>query len=82
MSPEQVRKHVRQEPFIPVRIYVSDGSAYDVRDPEYVYVDRREISIGIEIGDDGVPNRTAYVDPLHITRIEPIVTGPSTNGHR
>jgi hypothetical protein len=79
MHPAEIRRHVRQQPFLPVRVFVSDGSTYDVHDPEYVYIDRREVAIGLEIGEGGVPQRTAYIDPVHITRIEPL---PRSNGAR
>jgi hypothetical protein len=43
MHLEEIRRHLRQQPFLSVRIFVSGGSA--------------------------------YLDPIHITRIEPIING-------
>lgn len=63
---------MRRAPFRPIRIYVSDGSFYDVRHPEIAAVNHTEVVIGLQVGDDDLPERFAYCDPLHITRIEPI----------
>ena len=75
MHPLEVRRHLREPPFKPVRLFMSDGSTYDVPDREYTYVSRREVIVALEIGPDGLPRRSAYLDPVHITRIEPLVNG-------
>jgi hypothetical protein len=84
MHPEEVRRHLRQQPFLPIRVFVSDGSTYDVHDPAYTYVSRREVVIGMDIGENQLPRRSAYLDPIHITRVEPLVNGEGTrpNGTR
>jgi hypothetical protein len=56
-----------------VRIHVSDGKSYEVRHPDMVFVTTRVVHIAMPPMDDDVPaGRTAYVDPLHITRVEPL----------
>ncbi len=70
MRPDEIRAHLRKQPFLPIRIYVSDGSSYEVRHPEMMFVTRAEVIIGL--GDDDMPERCVYCDPLHITRIEPL----------
>ncbi len=72
MRAEQIRAHLRREPFLPIRVYVSDGSSYDVRHPELMFVSRSEIVIGLDTRDDEIPDRSVYCDPVHITRIEPL----------
>ena len=72
MRPNEIRVHLIKAPFQPIRIYVSDGSFYDVRHPEVAAVSRAEVVIGLRVGDDRLPERFAYCDPVHITRIEPI----------
>jgi len=78
MRPTEIRRHIRR-PFVPIRIHISDGSAYEVLEPEYVYLDQRELAIGIDIDDSGIPERSVYVDPVHVTRIEPLA---QSNGQR
>jgi len=72
MRPDDIRTHLRRQRFQPVRVYVSDGSSYDVRHPELMLITRTEVIIGIDPGDDRVPERKVFCDPVHITRIEPI----------
>ena len=72
MNAEQVLAHLRRQPFAPFRIFMSDGSSYEVRHPELAMVRRREIVLALPQIRDRVVERFAYCDPLHITRIEPI----------
>ncbi len=77
MRPDEIRAHLRREPFRPIRIYISDGSSYDVRHPELMFVSRAEVVIGLDAGDDELPERSVYCDPLRITRIQPLDAAPS-----
>ncbi|HBS29702.1 MAG TPA: hypothetical protein DEB06_09700 [Phycisphaerales bacterium] len=81
MSPEVIKSHWRREPFTPFRVHVSDGSVFDVRVPEFMYLFAREVVVGVEESDEGLPSRSVYIDPLHVTRIEPI-NGKGTPGGR
>ncbi len=72
MRAEQVRSHLRKQPFVPIRIFLSDGATYDVRHPEMALVSRVEVVVGLEPTEDGVFRRFAYCDPVHITHIEPL----------
>jgi len=72
MRPDEIRAHLRKQPFRPIRIFVSDGSSYDVRHPESALVTRTEVVIALDPGNDDIPERSAYCDPIHITRIEPL----------
>lgn len=72
MRAEEIRAHVRKHPFRPIRVYISDGSSYDVRHPALMFVTRREVIIALDPGNDAVPERSVYCDPVQITRIEPL----------
>ena len=72
MRPAQILAHLRKQPFAPIRVSLSDGSSYEVRHPEMAAVSRAELVIGLELAEDDVPDRFAYCDPVHVTRIEPI----------
>jgi len=72
MRAEEIRDHVRRQPFQAFRVFVSDGSSYEVNHPELILVGRRDVVITIELGEDDIPERFAYCDPVHITRIEPL----------
>ena len=73
MHAEEVRAHVRQHPFVPFRLYVSDGARYDVLHHDFVFVTARRIMVAIGAPTaDHLPQRSVEIDPLHITRIEPL----------
>ena len=72
MRPDEIRGHLHKQPFQPIRVFVSDGSHCDVRHPDLMLVSRVEVVIGLNVGADRFPERNAYLDPIHITRIEPI----------
>lgn len=81
MRPDEIRAHLHKQPFQPIRVFISDGSYYDVRHPDLMLVSRSEIVIGLNAGRDRLPERNAYLDPIHITRIEP-VNGKHARGAR
>lgn len=72
VTPETIQKHLLHQPFQPFRIHVSDGTAYDVRQPEMVLITEREVIIGLPRPGQRFARRVAYCDLLHVTRIEPI----------
>jgi hypothetical protein len=70
---ETVQARLRERPFQPFRIVVSEGLRYEIRHPDLVFVGRRDIMIGHP--DRITPTvydqvtRVAYV---HIVAIEDI----------
>jgi len=72
MRLDEIRAHLHKHPFIPIRVFISDGSHYDVHHPDFMLLSRAEVVIGLDPGTDQFPERNAYLDPIHITRIEPI----------
>lgn len=62
----------RTRPFPGLRIHVSDGETYDVKQPKMMSVTRTMVHLAVSPGKDGVPLRSVFCDPVHITRIEPI----------
>lgn len=70
--PHRIRARLRRQPFLPIRVFVSDGSYYDVRHPGLMVVNRTAVVIGLGLGDDQLPETLTDIDPVHITHIEPI----------
>jgi len=81
MRPDDVMELLRQKPFRPFRIYLSDGTVYTIRHPDQVAVGRSALALALAASDD--PDQ--LVDPvlrvalLHITRLEPIVGSVSSS---
>lgn len=72
MSPQEIQAQLRRQPFIPLRMHMSDGSSYDIRHPELAIVTRTVIMIALYNGSDsGMPELGISCDPLHVTRLEP-----------
>jgi len=69
---------LRQRPFQPFRLHVTDGSAFDIRHPEMLMVMRQSAVVGmLETGqngnsDDRYPriDRSTNIALFHLTRLE------------
>ena len=72
MNFETLRDQVRRQPFEPFRVYLTDGSHYDIRHPEMIAVSRRDVAIPLGPRKGEAADRLAICDPLHIVRVEPI----------
>jgi hypothetical protein len=77
MTGTDLLRRVRQCPFVPFRLVVSEGPAYDVRRPDQVMVMCESVLIGVP----AEPEQDAYetnvlVDLRHIVRLEPLAAGP------
>ena len=70
MHPDDVIAALRERPFRPFRIHVSDGATYDVRHPEMVIVGRRTLIIGLPGVPDRPQDRIATVALIHVARLE------------
>ena len=72
MRPEDIIKLLRAQPFRPFRVFLSDGSQYDVRHPEMAIVDRSVVTVGVPGpgGLDAPMERTVLVALIHINKAE------------
>lgn len=79
MRPEDIREHVIQQPFEPFRIYLSDGSSFDVPHPDMCIIGRSAVYVVIpDARKSWMMDRLAHCALVHITRIEPV---NGRNGH-
>jgi len=70
MQISEVREHLNNTPFIPFRLHVSDGSAYDIPHPEYALLARWAIHVGIPGAEEFIADRGVRIAISHVTRIE------------
>lgn len=73
MSPQELRAGVKQQPFEPFRVVLTDGAAYEIRHPDLLWVGARTAYVGLT----GQPGKTFFersvkIDLLHIVRLEPL----------
>lgn len=73
MAPEELRDSLKQQPFEPFRIVLTDGASYDIRHPDLLWVGQRTAYVGLT-GEPGQTffERAVKVDLLHVTRVEPL----------
>ena len=74
MIPQDILDLIREEPFEPFTIFMSDGTRYDVFHPAFVLVDQSKITLGLptDKSPDRPAERTVRLALFHVTRIEPI----------
>ena len=72
MRPDDLRRLLKRQPFCPLRIFVSDGSIYDITHPELAMVVHMSLRIALPpSGIMGSPLEHAiFVSIIHITRVE------------
>jgi hypothetical protein len=71
MSPDGIRKLLRQQPFKPFRLVMSSGKEYEIRHPEMAMLLQNDILIGVDITDNGMPAEFDICPLLHVASIEP-----------
>ncbi len=72
MRPEDILKFLRQRPFRPFQITLTDGRVYDIHHPELVMVGRSDMEIGIPSPryKEPVYERIVFVSLLHVMQVE------------
>jgi hypothetical protein len=79
MTAEELRDTLRQQPFEPFRLVMTDGMGFDVRHPDLFLVGRWSATVGLT----GQPSQTFYertvkIDLQHVIRLEPLEVAPSS----
>jgi hypothetical protein len=83
MTSEQLRESLREQPFEPFRLVMTDGVGYEIRHPDLLFIGRHTAFVGLT-GQPGEIffERTVKVDLRHIIRVEPLEAAapPPGNG--
>jgi hypothetical protein len=82
MSPSDIQAELRGQPFVPKRIFVSDGSEYDVHHPDMCMVLLTSIVVAIKGDSSQFYEQAVRIDCRHVTRILPlpVTSPPGQNG--
>jgi hypothetical protein len=70
MEYPEILEHMRRHPFVPVRVFFSDGATYTVTDPVYILLSERTFMIGYDIDEEGIAQKAAEYKPADVARIE------------
>lgn len=73
MHLSEIRTLVDRRPFQPFRICMTGGREYVVRNPDFVFLMRHTVILGVPLDSEDLPEHSVYCDPVHITRIEPVL---------
>ncbi len=83
-SAEEIQARLREKPFRPLRIIVSEGLRFDIHHPDLVFVGRRDLMIGFPGPDNPtVYDRVTRVALVHVVALEdlPVPSAPA-DGHQ
>lgn len=82
MAPQELRDALRQQPFEPFRLVLTDGVGYEIPHPDLLLIGLRSATVGLT-GTQGQTfyERTVKVDLLHVVRIEPIQSPSSASAN-
>lgn len=83
MRSEDIYRVLRQQPFRPFRLHLSNGRTYDVRHPDLVLVGQTTMIVGVPVPNMSYPiyDDYAVVTLLHINDLELLPSPPpTTNG--
>jgi hypothetical protein len=74
VRPQDILNLLQRRPFEPFRLYLSDGSVFEVRHPELAMVGRSTVLIGLPSPDTAEPVFDRFVNCalVYITRTGPI----------
>ena len=81
--PDDILARLRQQPFRPLRLIVSEGLRYDIVHPDLVLVGQRDLMIGSPSANNPhVYDRMTRVAIVHLVGMEdlPVATPPGANG--
>ena len=70
MIRDNIKELLDRDPFVPFRLIMTSGKAYDVSDPGSAMLLKSEVFVGFPDGE-----RWAHVPFLHIASIETVTNG-------
>jgi hypothetical protein len=72
MRQDDLREALREHPFEPFRIHLTNGMAYEVRHPEMALLTRHSVHV-VELAKSGkATERVVKCDLLHVVALEPL----------
>ncbi|MGH7173587.1 MAG: hypothetical protein ACRELG_25170 [Gemmataceae bacterium] len=79
MTRSDLLARLRQKPFRPFRLLVSEGGVYDVRHPESIMVARDHAIVGVSKDpEQDFHDSTVMIDLYHVVSLEPLeATAPA-----
>jgi len=70
MSPQDLIDPLRRQPFVPFRIFATDGRTFDVRHPDQALVVRTRVILPLPATPDEVAERSEHLALVHVVHLE------------
>jgi hypothetical protein len=71
MRAEQIQELLLRQPFVPFRLHLTDGSSYEIRHPDMVFLTRYSIEIGTPVREGSrIFQQVNYCALIHVVRAE------------
>ncbi|HXT11437.1 MAG TPA: hypothetical protein VN873_07720 [Candidatus Angelobacter sp.] len=67
---KDIREMMKTKPFRPFKIYLSDGSSYEITNHDMAMISKNYIEVGVHPDPDGIVDRIVSCAILHISRID------------
>jgi len=82
MTSADLQKLVARKPFVPLRMYVSDGTVHHIRSPDLVWVGMGMAVLVVPLpeqadADKPLIERTIHIDLRHIVKVETEAAQPT-----
>ena len=82
MTSTDLQKLVGQKPFVPLRLYVSDGTVHDIHRQELIWVGTGMAVLVVPLPEQGgtdkpLIERTIHIDLRHIVKVETETAQPT-----
>jgi len=82
MRRDELQEALRQTPFEPFRLHLTNGMVYEIRHPEMALLTRHGVHV-VELTKAGKPtDKVVKCDLIHVAALEPSVGRNGTNGRR
>lgn len=71
MRPEEFGELLNAQPFVPLRVYLTDGKTYDIPHSEFVWVFRSRVDLAIPADPaKRIMDHVEHFSLLHVVRVE------------
>jgi hypothetical protein len=68
----QIRGLLKQQPFQPFCLHMTDGQNYEIHKPTMVFLTTSEIVVGLKEWKDGIPDGYRICSLLEVNTVEPL----------
>jgi hypothetical protein len=81
MTVQAFRDLLSTTPFRPFRLVLSGGDRCDVRRADLAFLTSTALVVGIDVGEDGIPENFKSCPLQHVAAVEPLMVGEADGDH-